>query len=308
MILGAAASGISLNVIDKVTGACRIQFSPSNTSPAFLDHFDDDLYFRTAPSDVLQGRTIADRTIADGVTSMAVLYRQDSYGDSLDVYFRTFYEQQGGDIVVDRAYDPETEDFTTEVGEVVASGADGLVLIGFDESAGILRDLFAQGFTPDRKGIYLVDGNTGNALGDEFADQPGALDGVTGTYTAAELSDDFYQRMLDQDPDLIDFLYGPETYDAVVITALAVEAASTDRADEVARQINAVTRDGTECTGFAECRDLLTAGEDIDYTGLAGPLDLSKSGDPTIASFAWETFGPDNHIDPTRTEFVLAQL
>ena len=76
MILGAAASGISLNVIDKVTGACRIQFSPSNTSPAFLDYLDDDLYFRTAPSDVLQGRAIADRTIADGVTTMAVLYRQ----------------------------------------------------------------------------------------------------------------------------------------------------------------------------------------------------------------------------------------
>ncbi|MGH9251992.1 MAG: ABC transporter substrate-binding protein, partial [Acidimicrobiales bacterium] len=65
-ILGAAASGISLNVIDKVTGACKIHFSPANTSPEFTDYDDGDLYFRTAPSDVLQGRVLADLLIEEG--------------------------------------------------------------------------------------------------------------------------------------------------------------------------------------------------------------------------------------------------
>ena len=37
-------------------------------------------------------------------------------------------------------------------------------MIGFDESSRILSSLFEQGFTPDQKKIYLVDGNIGNAL------------------------------------------------------------------------------------------------------------------------------------------------
>jgi ABC-type branched-subunit amino acid transport system substrate-binding protein len=308
MILGAAASGISLNVIDAITGACKIQFSPANTSPAFLDYDDDDLYFRTAPSDILQGRVNADRAIGDGLTSMAILYRQDSYGEGLRLYFKQPFEEQGGEVPVDRAYDPEAQDFSAEIDEVVSEDPDGLILIGFDESSRILSGLFEQGFTPDQKTIYLVDGNTGNALGEDFADQPGALEGVTGTYPSAELTDEFRGKMLEQNAELIDFLYGPETYDAVIITALAAEAAETDQPDEVARNINAVTRDGTECTGFVECRDLIAAGEDIDYTGPSGPQDFSQPGEPTKASFAVETFGADNQIDDAKREFIAAEL
>lgn len=308
MILGAAASGISLNVIDKVTGACKIQFSPANTSPTFTDYDDDDLYFRTAPSDVLQGRVNADRAIGDGLTNMAILYRQDSYGEGLDLYFKQPFEEQGGEVAVDRAYDPEAQDFSAEIDEVVSSDADGLILIGFDESSRILSGLFEQGFTPDKKTIYLVDGNTGNALGEDFADQPGALEGVTGTYPSAELTDEFRAKMLAQTPDLVDFLYGPETYDAMIITALAAEQAGTDQADEVARNINSVTRDGTECTGFVKCRDLIADGEDIDYTGPSGPQDFSLAGEPTKASFAVETFGADNKIDDAKREFIAAEI
>src|SRR5690606_4298698 len=53
-IIGAASSGVSLQFIDQVTGAGVIQFSPANTSDAFTTYDDNGLYFRTAPSDVLQ--------------------------------------------------------------------------------------------------------------------------------------------------------------------------------------------------------------------------------------------------------------
>ena len=52
--IGAASSGVSLTVIDKITNAGKIQFSPANTSPAFTDYADNGLYFRcllyTSPS------------------------------------------------------------------------------------------------------------------------------------------------------------------------------------------------------------------------------------------------------------------
>ena len=64
-----AASSMSFTFIDKLVENCKIQFSPANTSPDFTDYEEDDLYFRTAPSDVLQGRVLADLMIEEGITT-----------------------------------------------------------------------------------------------------------------------------------------------------------------------------------------------------------------------------------------------
>ncbi|HEX6418332.1 MAG TPA: ABC transporter substrate-binding protein, partial [Acidimicrobiales bacterium] len=132
VILGAAASGISLNVIDKVTGACAILFSPANTSPQFTDYEDDDLYFRTAPSDILQGQVLADLMIDDGVATAAILARQDSYGEGLLEFTQIPFEDQGGEVVLDQVYDPEASSFEAEVDAVISEDPDALVMIGFD--------------------------------------------------------------------------------------------------------------------------------------------------------------------------------
>ncbi|MGH9112382.1 MAG: ABC transporter substrate-binding protein [Acidimicrobiales bacterium] len=307
VILGAASSGISLNVIDKITGACKVHFSPANTSPQFTDYDDDDLYFRTAPSDILQGQVLADLMIEDGVASAAILARQDSYGEGLLQFTQLPFEEQGGEVVLDQVYEPEASSFEAEVDAVISEDPDALVLIGFDESSRILSSLFEQGFTPDEKTIYLVDGNIGNALGDDFTD-PGVLVGIRGTLPAAELTEDFRGRLLETDPALVDFSYGPETYDAVIITALAAIAAGTDDPAAVAREINGVTRDGEACEAFADCVELLDAGDDIDYNGPSGPQEFSQPGEPTAASFAILAYGEDNQIDDEATEYRQASL
>jgi ABC-type branched-subunit amino acid transport system substrate-binding protein len=307
VILGAASSGISLNVIDKITGACKIHFSPANTSPQFTDYDDDDLYFRTAPSDILQGQVLADLMVEDGVANVAILARQDSYGEGLLQYTQLPFEEQGGEVVLDQVYDPEAQSFEAEVDAVISEDPDALVLIGFDESSRILSSLFEQGFTPDAKQIYLVDGNIGNALGEDFA-EPGTLVGIKGTLPAAELTEDFRERLLETDPDLTDFSYGPETYDAVIITALAAVAAESDDPAVIATQINGVTRDGEACETYEDCLALLEDGEDIDYNGPSGPQEFSQPGEPTAASFAIMSYGDDNQIDDEATEFRQASL
>ena len=311
-ILGAAASGVSLNVIDKITDACKIHFSPANTSPEFTDYDDGDLYFRTSPSDVLQGRVLADLILEEGHSSVALLARQDSYGEGLLKFTMEPLEEGGAEVVVDRVYDPEAQTFSAEVDEVISADPDALVMIGFAESSIILNDLFEQGFTPDEKGIYLVDGNIGNALGQEFA-EPGILVGVKGTLPTAELTEEFRGRLdgqwqKDTGGPLDDYSYGPETYDAVVIMALAAEIAGSDDPAQIAANINGVTREGTECTTFEECKQLVADGEDIDYNGPSGPQDFSQPGEPTAASFAIMAYGEDNQIDESLTEFKQASF
>ena len=67
VIIGAASSGVSLTVIDKILGQGVVQFSPANTSTDFDSgkYGKPDLYFRTAPSDILQGAVMANLLVKD---------------------------------------------------------------------------------------------------------------------------------------------------------------------------------------------------------------------------------------------------
>jgi branched-chain amino acid transport system substrate-binding protein len=126
-----------------------------------------------------------------------------------------------------------------------------------------------------------VDGNTA----DYSKDFPkGTLTGVKSTYPGAELTSDFKARMKKTNPKLSDFTYGPESYDATVLTALAAIEAKTDDPTTFAPDIIKVSKDGTECSSFKECSDLLKKGEDIDYQGVSGPCDLGDTGSPTKAT------------------------
>ena len=134
----------------------------------------------------------------------------------------------------------------------------------------------------------------------------GDLAGFAGTTPAGELSEDFFQRLCEVDPDLIDLNYAPETYDAVTILALAAEVAGDDGI-AMASEINGVTRDGTVCTTFAECKELVAAGDDIDYDGVGGPLQFAGNGEPLIASYGLFKIGDNNRIDPTLTEYTQVE-
>src|SRR5688572_11217598 len=91
--------------------------------------------------------------------------------------------------------------------------------------------------------IYGSDGNMGYALGEDFAEE-GALAGMKGTTPLTELSGDFTDRLLEVDPNLQDFNYAGETYDAVVITALAAQLAGTNDANVFKAYVNGVTFGG----------------------------------------------------------------
>lgn len=159
VFVGAASSSTSFTFIDKLVENCKIHFSPANTSPDFTTYPDDDLYFRTSPSDVLQGRVLAELMIEEGNTNAVFMALQDDYGDGLLQYSTENFEAAGGEILDSFSYDPFAASFAAEVDRVVSAAPQALVLIGFEESSQILTGLFEAGITPDTTNIYLVDGN-----------------------------------------------------------------------------------------------------------------------------------------------------
>jgi len=295
--IGAASSGVSLTVIDKITQAGKIHFSPANTSPSFTDYDDSDLYFRTAPSDTVQGAALADLLIQDGNQSVTFLVRNDDYGLGLLEYTQGAYEDQGGTVDTINIYDPKAENFDDVVADAVAADSDGIIIIGFDETGKILPGLFAAGFTPDQKNIYGVDGNLANALTSQF-DDPTVLAGIRGTTPGVDVQGeaaDFQERLLSIDSALEDYSYSAEAYDAIVLMALAAIVAGSDDGVAVGAEIVELTRGGEKCTTFADCLALLEAdpAADIDYDGVSGPLEFRDEGEPTQASILIKEYDAD---------------
>lgn len=303
VIVGAAASGVSLSVIDAITGAGVVQISPANTSTAFDDYDDGGLYFRTAPSDVLQGAVLANLVLEDGHQNLAILSRQDSYGEALANQVEAIYTGAGGNLAEKVLYDANAATFGSEVQQIADSDPDAIALIAFNETTRLIPELISAGVGPQDVQIYFVDGNTAN-YSEEF--EEGTLEGVKATYPGAELSDDFRDRLLEVDPSLDNFTYGPESYDAVILVALAAIQAGSTNGEDIAAELIDVSRDGTVCTSFAECVELIEDGESIDYDGVSGPIDFNDTGSPSAATIGIFEYGADNNY--TNLEYITGQI
>jgi len=149
VIIGAASSGVTLSTLDLVTSNGVLQISPANTSPELTTAPDHGLYWRTAPSDVLQGAFVGSLVLEDGYTKVGIMSLQDSYGDGLNANVTKAITEGGGEVVANVVYDPKATDFSADVAKVKAAGPEAIVLIGFDESAQIIQELVKQGIGPN---------------------------------------------------------------------------------------------------------------------------------------------------------------
>ncbi|GAA4307979.1 ABC transporter substrate-binding protein [Klenkia terrae] len=154
--------------------------------------------------------------------------------------------------------------------------------------------------------VYGADGNMNNGLGEDFADSPGALAGMRGTVLLTDIGPEFRERLLGVDPSLTNFNTAAETYDAVVIASLAAQLAGSNEATVWGPYVNGVTFGGEACTTFAECSEVVAGGGNPDYDGVNGPLAFTDPGEPSVASFAIESFTEDGTIDEDAREFVQA--
>ena len=167
-IIGAASSSVTLTVIDKITAAGVVQFSPANTSDKLTTYDDKGLYFRTAPPDKLQGAVLANLIAGDGAATVYIMALDDAYGTGLADAVESNLTAAGVEVVGKKIYDPKATTFDAEVDEIVAANPDAIMLVTFDEGSRILRTMVEKGVGPKVKKVYGCDGNMGNALGENF--------------------------------------------------------------------------------------------------------------------------------------------
>jgi branched-chain amino acid transport system substrate-binding protein len=297
-IIGAASSGVSKTVINQITGAGVIQFSPANTSPDFTTWDDKGLYWRTAPSDVLQGKVLGNYMATCGAQTVGMIVLNDAYGTGLAKNVKSAFEAAGGKVVAEELFNEGDSQFSSQVDKVIAAKPDAIALITFDQAKSIVPLMTGKGIKATQ--MFLVDGNTSDYSKDF---QAGTLKGAQGTIPGTFAKDDFKKKLLAIDPALKDYSYAGESYDAVNLVALAAEAAKSTKGTDVAKQLKAVSETGEKCTDFPSCVTLLRNGKDIDYDGQSGPVSFSEAGDPTEAYIGIYEYQDDNTYKPSKEEF-----
>ncbi|SEC09709.1 MULTISPECIES: ABC transporter substrate-binding protein [Microbacterium] len=304
-IVGAAASGVSRLILDGNVSAGILQISASNTGPDFTDWDDNGLYFRTAPSDLLQGEVLGNLIAEDGHKTLGVIYQNDAYGTGLFENIKSTFEGAGGEVVADASYNVGDGQFDAQVETIKAQNPDAVAIVSFDQFKTIAPLLVNAGITPDK--FYLVDGNLSDYGSSPDTNFPFSLEGAQGTKPGPALEDDFTDRLQEfwtgeGNAEVNDFTYAAEAYDAVVLVALAsLAAGSTEGADiaEKMAEVSGGSGDGEKCTSFEDCAKIINDGGTADYDGYSGEVTFDENGDPQGASIGTYEYSADNLISRT---------
>ena len=296
-VMGAACSGTSLAILDTAIAAEVVMVSPSNTSPQFTKIDKKGFYARTAPSDLLQGDVLASLLVEDGVQTVSIISRADSYGRGLAEATAAAFEAAGGTVKTIVYHATDASEFTSEVTAVGKGGADAIVGILFPETGcGVLQPAFEQGLldTP----WYMTDGVKDAGLA-SLCGLGTALDGFKGTApgsAAGEAKDAFEAAYAEVSADgSPTFIFAPQAYDAVMLMAISA-AANGVTGPEIASGLVAASSGGEKCIGVA-CIALAADGVDVDYVGASGEIELNAVGDPTAATYdIWTTEGDSNPV------------
>lgn len=280
-IVGALSSGVTIPIASSVTSVEGIpQISTASTSPVITTLDDNDFLFRTTPHDAVQGELLARLVQEEGVDTVGIIYVNNDYGQGLAEAFRDNYEGQITEMV---AYEEKQASYRGELSLAAGGGADALILIGYpEEGIPILRQSLEEGYF---EAFIFTDGMKANdvveAIGQKFLEGSfgTAPESVADAPAAARWRELYTQTVgeLPTDRPFID-----TAYDAAMVLALAIEAAGSTDGTAIRDAIRKVSNPpGTEILpgDFAKAKELIAAGEDIDYVGAAGSQDFDDAGD-----------------------------
>ncbi len=298
-IIGAAASGVSTAIVDKVQTAEVVMCSGSNTAASLSAY--EPYYNRTAPSDELQAPTLGDLIIEDGYANVAVIWRNDEYGVGFGEALGEYLEGSGVTVTLQQGYDPQQTSFADLMDEIAASGAEALAMITFEEGGQLVLDM--QGRFDGQ--VYVADGFVDTVGADALGGEANLalLEGFRGTYPSsapATGEPTFPVRFEVYSPDT-PTIFSAHYYDCLMVLMLAAQSAQSSDPTVYVDQVVSVTGPpGAKCSLFSDCMALLEREGEIDYDGASGPLDFLPNGQPgagTYELFEYDTEGNNVSFD-----------
>lgn len=271
-IAGANGSAVPGNVV---------MISPASTAPAVAEIADNDLVYRVVVPDSVQGVKAAELLLAQGVDTVGVTYVNNDYGSGLAGAFVAAFEAGGGKVAANVAHEDGKADYRPEIGQIEASGADVLVIYGYENAGG--GAILNQAVEAGSFRLFMGgDGMAGDAL---LASRNGAdLEGMILTQAAAAAGPAFdaLSALTSAAGQDINATYVTNSYDAVFLLALAIEKNGSAEREGVAAALREVANAPGEAIlpgEWEKAKQLIAAGTDIDYQGASGTIEFDDVGD-----------------------------
>jgi branched-chain amino acid transport system substrate-binding protein len=298
-IIGPASSLVALSTLDELVGAGKVVCSPTASALA-LDGFpDNDLFFRTVPSDSLQARAIGDAADQTGAQRVTIVYVDDSYGRPFANAVQASLANEAIAVIDRIAFAADDDNLSDEAALLADSDTQVLVLLADGENGTRFLEALNDENTSGLSTIVVND-----ALRNPMA--PQRIQG---------LDDELREKIVGLAPQAdsgdVDAPFDPpglfaaNAYDCANLIALAAVRADSDASRDIARQIAQVSVSGSVCETFAECVDTFESGFQIDYNGPTGVTDLLiRTGDPSRATFDRFTFDESGRDVLDRTVIV----
>ena len=307
-VIGAFASSVSSAAVDVAVRNQVMLVSPGSTSPVFTQRAKNGefqgFWARTAPPDTYQARALAALAQKKGFKDVSTVVINNDYGVGFEREFVQAFEKLGGTAANKNQpvrYDPKATTLDSEARKAFGSKPDAVAAVLYAETGSVLlKAAFEQGLT-ESVTVMLTDG----VYSEDFTKQVGKtgdgksiISGALGTVPGADgqaLSNLSALWKEKTGKDLTAFV--PHSWDAAVLMMLAAEAADENTGAGIKGKIREVANaPGKEVGDPCEAMELLRNGEDINYQGASGNVDIDENGD-VVGSYDVWTVKPDGSLE-----------
>lgn len=283
VVVGALMSGTTLAAANAVTIPSGVlQISPTATSPDFTTLDDKDYVFRIVPSDAYQGVVLAKLVLDQGIKKVALTYANNDYATPLATGFAAAYKAGGGTITAEVKHEEKQQSYAAELGTLAKDKPEALVLIAYagDSGTTIVKEALENGLftrfigTDGLRDNKLIEQIGADNLKTSFFTSPSAPES-----DASKKFEELYTAAYQSSKDKI---FIGQTYDSVMLAALAVEkAGSTDRVKvrDALREVANAPGEKILPGEWKKAKELIDAGKDVDYSGATGEMEFDANGD-----------------------------
>lgn len=296
VVIGPVTSSLAQRLLGPAQKAGVPLVSPSAGYPQLAGQAD---FFRTVPAFGHEGAALGALLPGKGAKRVVLVATTDPLGNSIGGPLATALAAHGGTLAASIAVPASGADANAIAAQAAAATPDAVVLATPDNgdlTKALIASLSGAGLGGGR--LWL----TGQNLADYSQALPGGLlNGVNGILEGADADPGFQAKLKAVDGGLAGFGFAAETYDAVVLAALAADTAHVDSGSAVASHLLGASRSGIKCGSYAECLDALRTERDIDYDGLSGTLNLGDDHAPETASYGIYAYNGDNQYTRTAT-------
>lgn len=298
VIIGEMASGATIPMAQSVTIPGNVvQISPTSSAPQISVIKDKGLLFRTYPSDVLQGKVLAQAALAKfgkGAT-INIGARNDAFGTALEALVAVQWKKLGGKVGKVVSWNPDQASFDTDAQKLVEGSPAGWIVIDFpDTFEKFVPSLVRSGkWSASKTLVTEALRNTGvlDKIGDPVKGLGGTAASAAGGPAGKAFAALWKLRVKGAKPYTG---FEGTAFDAANLAFLAAVKRCSATPASIKANLRAVSGPGGTKVTFAslgKAVKLLLAGKDVDYEGAFSPVDFDAKGD--IGSAVYEIWRYD---------------